>query len=155
MDLRVGSPMASAVAISLMVSATYLGLTWLMFRAVQPFPAPRFVRFVARNTLVIFLAHMPVYYAVGSWLTRLEVSRGLRSAILGIICVPGLALVSEALHRTIHPRELRDRIYARLTHRAGAPAPLGILSIPRTDVLAQTGLVVAKIFNRTRHRGAR
>ena len=53
--------LGGALVVSLMVSVIYVGVTELVYRSVSPLPAPRPVRFVARNTLIIFLAHMPLY----------------------------------------------------------------------------------------------
>lgn len=122
MQLKTGNPLVAALVVSGLVSIIYVGLTWLLFFAVEPFAAPRPVRFVARNTLVIFLAHMPVVYALTPVLSHLTMSRGLRSAVLGIVCVAGLGVVSEALHAAIQPRALRARLYARFRRRAAEPA---------------------------------
>jgi hypothetical protein len=68
---------------------------------------------VARNTLVIFLAHMPIVFALQPALAAAGVSRIATSAILMIVSVPGLGLLSEALHRGIQSRMWRDRLFAR------------------------------------------
>ena len=77
------------------------------------------VRFVARNTLIIFLAHMPLYYALLPLMMRWQIRGAARSDIYFVLCLPGLALVSEAVRRVVQPHELRDRLYARL-HRLAA-----------------------------------
>jgi acetyltransferase-like isoleucine patch superfamily enzyme len=100
---------------SLAVSAVYLSVTWLAFHALAPFPAPRPVRFVARNTLIIFLGHMPVLFALTPLLSQLDLSRGVRSLALAIICVPGLGLLSEVLRKALQIRKLRDQVYRRLS----------------------------------------
>ena len=56
------SALASALATSIAVSTLYLVCTLLTVRAVRSVPAPAVVRFVARNTLIVFIAHMPLYY---------------------------------------------------------------------------------------------
>jgi hypothetical protein len=110
MKLAVGSPLVGSLAVSVLISVLYVGVTWLTFQAVLKLPAPRFVRFVARNTLIIFLAHMPLYYVMEPALTAWIDSRLLRSVLYGIASVIGLGLLSEALRRLINPRELRDRL---------------------------------------------
>ena len=111
--------MTGALLISVMVSAVYLAMTWLTFLAVTPLPAPRMVRFVARNTLVIFLAHMPVFYLLYPVLTGWGASRLATSAILMVVCVPGLAWLSEVIHRTGWPRSSRDRVFGHLDRTPG------------------------------------
>jgi hypothetical protein len=80
------------------------------------------VRFVARNTLIVFLGHMPVYYLLWPVLRTWGISRSLQSAILMVICVVGLGFVSELLQRVLEPRRWRDRVYAQLGRPANAPA---------------------------------
>jgi acetyltransferase-like isoleucine patch superfamily enzyme/peptidoglycan/LPS O-acetylase OafA/YrhL len=125
MQLTTGGPVAGTLLTSAIVSALYVGVTWLTFRAVSQLPVPRSIRFVARNTLVIFLGHMPAYYALGPVVWTWGTSRGFHSVVLMVVCVPGLGLLSEALHRLIQPRDLREHLYERLRRRAAQPALLG------------------------------
>ena len=121
MKLAVGDPFVGSLAVSVLVSVLYLGVTWLTFQAVLKLPAPAFVRFVARNTLIIFLAHMPLYYVMEPALTAWIDSRLLRSVLYAVACVIGLGLVSEALHRLVNTRELRDRVIGRERRAAESP----------------------------------
>jgi acetyltransferase-like isoleucine patch superfamily enzyme len=113
MKLAVGGPFVGSLAVSVLTSVLYLGVTWLTFQAVAKLPAPAPVRFVARNTLIIFLAHMPLYYVMEPALTAWIDSRLLRSVLYAVASVIGLGLLSEALHRLVKPRELRDRLIGR------------------------------------------
>jgi hypothetical protein len=122
--------LVTALLESAMVSTIYVGVTWLMFRSVERVPAPRPVRFVARNTLIVLLAHMPVYYVAGSIVATRVTSIGLRSAIYFTLCLPGLALVSEAVRGWVRPREWRERLYAQLCARAVGRVPLVRSTIP-------------------------
>lgn len=110
------------------VSTLYVALTWLVFATVTNLEPSRIVRFIARNTMVIFLAHMPVYYALLPLMPRDVFGRPFRSAILMVVCLPGLALVSEVIHRFVRVQALRDCAFARLSRVAGwagpAPAPV-------------------------------
>lgn len=117
MKWRAGTPLEAALVVSVMVSILYLGSTWLVFSIVGPLGAPRLVRFIARNTLVIFLAHMPLFYVVGPLLAQTGAFRAVRATALMVICLPGLALVSEGLHRVLRVRDLRDRFYKGLRSR--------------------------------------
>jgi hypothetical protein len=98
--------------VSVLVSVIYVGLTQLTYRAVSSLPAIWPVQFVARNTLIIFLAHMPIFFALDPILIGWGLSPVERSAIHLAICLPGLAIVSEIVRRTVRPRELRDRLRA-------------------------------------------
>jgi hypothetical protein len=127
MRLRVWTPFPAALLVSTMVTATYVGMTLAVVTITRALSAPGFVRFFARNTLIIFLAHMPVFYAVAPWLIARGVSHPIRAGILVAICMPGLALVSEAVRKVTRPRELRERVLRR---RAAGDA-VGLATTPR------------------------
>jgi hypothetical protein len=112
MILDIGRPIAAAVVVSAIISTQYAVITRVLVAAVEPFRAPSAVRFIARNTLIIFLAHMPVYYAVAPALRAAGFSRLLTSVLMMIILLPGLALVSEVVKRLVRPVALRERLYA-------------------------------------------
>ena len=103
-----------ALIVSLLVSVIYVGATELVYRSFWPLAAPRAVRFIARNTLIIFLVHMPLYTAVLPVMLRWSIGPVARSAILFVLCLPGLAVLSEGIRWVVRPRQLRERIYARL-----------------------------------------
>ena len=120
MKLAVGNALVGSLLVSVITSALYVGVTWLTFQAVLTLSAPASVRFVARNSLIIFLAHMPLYYVMEPALTPLMDSRLLRSLLYAIACVIGLGLLSEALHRLLNPHELRDRLIGRVQRSESA-----------------------------------
>jgi hypothetical protein len=119
MKLAVGSALVGSLLVSILTSMLYLGVTWLTFQAVLTLPAPAPVRFVARNSLIIFLVHMPLYYVMQPALTPLIDSRLVRSVLYAVACVIGLGLLSEALHWLVNPRGLRDRLIG-LVRRPGS-----------------------------------
>jgi acetyltransferase-like isoleucine patch superfamily enzyme len=119
MRLSAATPGAAAIVNSAVVSVLYLGVTWLTFLTVATWAAPRLVQFVARNTLVIFLGHMPVLYAISPILAKLQGGPFARSAIMFVVSIAGLGLLSELLRRLLGLRVLRDRLLARLS---GQPA---------------------------------
>ncbi len=125
MKLAVGDPFVGSLVVSALISALYAGVTWLTFQAVLKLPAPAPVRFVARNTLIIFLAHMPLYYVMEPALAGWIDSRLLRSVLYAVASVIGLGLLSEGLHRLVKPRELRDRFIGRERPAESTRSPLG------------------------------
>jgi peptidoglycan/LPS O-acetylase OafA/YrhL len=109
----------NTVGVSLCVSAIYLTITWLMFAITSRLRAPRAVRFIAANTLIIFLAHMPIYFALQPVLRDLGLGRIAVSSILMIVCTIGLGLLSQAVHRRDWIRKQRGVVLSRL---AAVPA---------------------------------
>lgn len=112
--LVAGAPVATLLVTSTAITFLYLGYTWIAFQLTRTAPDLAPVRFFARNTLVIFLAHMPLVYAFqprvrelvpNPWLAGL-VGVGLYYVLLGG--------VSEAALRAVRPKELRDAVWERL-----------------------------------------
>jgi fucose 4-O-acetylase-like acetyltransferase len=118
MRLSLGRGPEQTLLTALGVSAVYLTVTWLVFRAVMRLPKVEWVCFFARSTLVIFIAHMPLYYLLDGRLSRTAWSYAGRSMVYLLACFLGLALLSEALVRGLEPRTLRDRIRRRVLHSA-------------------------------------
>jgi len=95
------------------VSFLYLSYTWLVFRITSSVKAPAVVRLVARNTVIIFIAHMPLFYFLDARLGDWTSSRPLQVVIRLTVCFVALAFVSEGIGRIVQPKALRDRIFAR------------------------------------------
>jgi hypothetical protein len=104
------------------VTSLYVGYTWLAYQLTSRFRARAWVGFFARNTIIIFIAHMPLFYGlqelIGGWPTWP------RGALEFTACFVGLALLSELVCRLISPKHLRDTIWslgvARLQAGRGA-----------------------------------
>jgi peptidoglycan/LPS O-acetylase OafA/YrhL len=117
-----------AVAVSAAASLLYLSAAVLTFEAGQRVSAPRPVRFLARNSLIIVLVHMPVFMALNPVLTGLGLSYWSKVAIELALCLPGLAVLSAVIVRLSQPGVLADRALsvwsARHPLRACAAGPM-------------------------------
>jgi fucose 4-O-acetylase-like acetyltransferase len=114
--------MPSIILLSATISTVYVALVLCAFGIFAGLKAPRVVTFIAQNTLIIFLAHMPVYYVVRHWLPDDALSPSARSFVLIAICLPGLALVSSAVRRGAWVPALRRRASIAFTgHEPPAP----------------------------------
>jgi peptidoglycan/LPS O-acetylase OafA/YrhL len=91
------------------VTLLYAAYTWSVYRIARWLPDWAVVRFFARNTLFVFIAHMPIYYALQPLLVRWIGQNLTCVVILLILCYLGLALVSEAINRVLRLDVLRDR----------------------------------------------
>ena len=103
------------------VSFLYLTYTWLVFRLAQRLPLPRLIGFLARNTLIVFIVHMPLIF----WLTPrfypLVPQGGLRVLLnLGIFFLLP-ACLSEVLRRVVRPVWWRDMLRERVVARWAKP----------------------------------
>jgi hypothetical protein len=99
MTLTGESAVTGAVALSVAVSLGYTGYTWAAWSLARLLPAPAWIRLLARNTTLVFVAHMPVYFLLEYLLQPRVPDYWLRVLIEWTICLPVLALVSEWLHR--------------------------------------------------------
>jgi hypothetical protein len=108
----VGGTAATAITTSAAVTMLYSVYTALIVGVVFGFPAGRFVRFLSQNTLLVFLAHMPVrdwvtplYYP---WMRDGWLPGGWWRQIANfLVLFVGIALVSEALRRGLRLASLR------------------------------------------------
>jgi len=105
------------VVVSAAISLLYVSTTRLVFEATRRVEAPAPVRFVARNSLIIFLAHMPVFFALHPILVGWGLTYWARVGVQWVICVGGLGAVSEAIHAVINIDRLRARAFEMLTGR--------------------------------------
>ena len=135
---------AGLLFVSASVSLLYVGTTALLFEAIRHLkttPAP--VAFIARNSLIIFLVHMPVYYLLQPMLAAWTTSYWTRVAIQLLVCLPGLGLMSEGIVARRPPRAAaRARIRMdqharpdRQTRRRGDGATRHSPMKPRVDVI--------------------
>jgi len=104
----------SSIVISVAISFVYLGNTLLAVKLFSHIPTNRVVRFFSRNTIVIFIGHMPLY-DVAEPIARLFVEQGWgKRAIIVFIMYVGLAMVSELLHKVIDINKLKMNLWVRL-----------------------------------------
>lgn len=126
-----GAGLAGLLLVSAAVSGIYFGVTWMTFQAARRAPAPLAVRFISRNSLIIFIAHMPLVLALHPWLVSLGLGYWPRVSITLLLMLPGLALFSEFVTAVVQPDLLRDRIWSFLTTpRIGVSRTRRNLSVP-------------------------
>jgi hypothetical protein len=65
------------------------------------------VRFLSRNTLIVFIAHMPLFYALRGPLARWTGDYSLRVAVQFAAGFFALAAVSELVMRAVRPGRSR------------------------------------------------
>jgi hypothetical protein len=129
MSLTGWPPAAGLLFVSASVSLLYAGTTVLLFEATRHLETtPALVAFVARNSLIIFLVHMPVYYLLQPVLAGWTTSYWTRVGIQLLVCLPGLALLSEGIVAVVRPGQLRGRAFEWIAMRGrfGGPAAVAI-----------------------------
>lgn len=110
-----------ALLLSTSVSVAYLAYTAAGFALLSQLPAWAPVRFVARNTVVVFIAHMPLYYLCEWWLLPRVPDYAVRVTVEFLLGLVGLAVLSEGLQRMLPVGRLRALMEARVaTSEQGA-----------------------------------
>lgn len=109
--------------LSLLVSVQYIFYPLVLFLIFQRLPCPGPVSFLARQTLVIFLAHMPLIFVLAPLNLPGMESAWLKRTFMAFLCLPGLALVSEGATRMVRLPEMQRHAWAtlqKLTNPSGA-----------------------------------
>lgn len=107
---------------SIAVTALYSGYTWALFHITRRLPDLAIVRLIARNTLIVFIVHMPLVFALTPTLYRWVPAgwpRVLTNLFLFFFC---LSFLSELVRRIVRPTRLRDAVlveFARFLPAAG------------------------------------
>ncbi len=102
-----------------LVSFLYMTHTWFIFELIRRIPATAIVRFFSRNTLLIFIGHMPLWYAIDSPLRKLLPSYPLFVCAAVTILFLGIGIGSELITRVLKPVQLRNKLWEYLTSRSG------------------------------------
>ncbi|MBM3776784.1 MAG: acyltransferase [Acidimicrobiia bacterium] len=96
---------------SLLVTSGYLFFTLSALVLLGRLPADWWVRMFARNTVVVFVGHMPLYYGLERLLLPLVPAHLPRTLIEMAVCFVLLALASEAVRGLVDLRDLRERVF--------------------------------------------
>jgi hypothetical protein len=111
----VDSTLISSIVISIAITFVYLGNTLLAVKCFSRIPSNKVVRFFSRNTIFIFIGHMPLY-DVAEPIARIFVESGWgKRAIIVFIMYVGLAFVSELLHKLVDINKLKTSVWNRIS----------------------------------------
>lgn len=100
--------------VSVCISFVYVSNTLLAVKFFSHIKANAVIRFFSRNTIIVFIGHMPLY-AVAEPIARVFVAQGWgKRAIIVFIMYVGLAALSEILHRLFDLNKLKKMLWGRL-----------------------------------------
>lgn len=102
-------------AFSVLVSVLYLWTTLLVFKAAEHTAAPAAVRFLANNSLLIVLLHMPLFFVLNPVLARMGWPYWARVTIELVLCLPVLAWFSAVVTAAVTPKALAARLADAIT----------------------------------------
>jgi hypothetical protein len=108
---------AAALIGSASITFLYVTYTWLVFEVTRRLPGYAIVAFFARHTLFIFIAHMPLLFALQQPLRHMIPAYWPRIGLLVLILYPGLAIASEVVMRVLQLPRLRGALWTRISQR--------------------------------------
>jgi hypothetical protein len=92
----------------------YLSNTLLAVNLFSRIPANAVVRFFSRNTIFIFIGHMPLY-DVAEPIARIFAENGWgKRAIIVFIMYVGLAVLSASLHKLINLNQIKLALQSKV-----------------------------------------
>jgi hypothetical protein len=104
----------NGLTISAAISFVYIANTLMAVKFFSLVPANKIVRFFSRNTIIVFIGHMPLY-DVAEPIARIFVEQGWgKRAIIVLIMYVGLAIVSEMLHKLLDLNTYKTMLWQRL-----------------------------------------
>lgn len=99
---------------SFIISMAYVVNTLVVLEIARRLPELRLVSFFARNTLILFITHMPIIYAFHSYVYALFEIVWLKKLILIIILYFGISFVSEIIQKLINIKAIRGNVWSIL-----------------------------------------
>lgn len=106
-----GTSDAMRALLSGAVSLLYLGTCWTLYHLARPWPRSAAAEFLSRHTIVIFIAHMPVMFALDPALAGY--SAGVQSVVRLVVCYALVAVASVVFHRVVDVAAIRERVLRR------------------------------------------
>jgi len=111
---RLGDLASSMLLVSALVSVIYVANTLLAFAVFRCFRTPWIIRFIARNTLLIFILHMPLIYAFSDAIYAFFEAAWQQKLAMIIVIFVSLGVLSELVNRLIPLKQLSNWFQQRL-----------------------------------------
>lgn len=96
---------------SILITLVYSLHTLLFFTIARHLPRLSLVNFFSRNTLIIFIAHMPVIYGGSAFIYSLFESTIVKKIILIVMVYVGLAVISEIISKVINIKDIKEQLW--------------------------------------------
>ena len=97
---------------SLFISMVYIVNTLLCVEVFRAVGRSRVVEFFARNTLIIFIGHMPLIYAFAVPIADLFETNWIGRTVVIVFVFVGLAFLSEGINKIVPMVRLRDKAWS-------------------------------------------
>ncbi len=114
-NIEVGSHTTNAVLTSVAVSVVYLANTLFSIAVFSRIKAGQIVRFFSRNTIIVFIGHMPLYFVLEPIVRVVFPSGWPKRLCIVLIMYIGLSLLSELLHKWVKVDSIKKWGWEKIT----------------------------------------
>lgn len=114
-SIEISSQFINALTTSSIVSVVYLANTLFSIAVFSRIKAGRIVRFFSRNTIIVFIGHMPLYFVLEPIVRVVFPSGWPKRLCIVLIMYIGLSLLSELLHKWIKVDSIKKWGWEKIT----------------------------------------
>lgn len=114
-SIELSSPFINALVTSSFVSLVYIANTLFSIAVFSRISAGRIVRFFSRNTIIVFIGHMPLYFVIEPIVQIVFPSGWPKRLCIVLIMYIGLSWVSELLHKWIKVDQIKKWGWEKIT----------------------------------------
>ncbi|MFT6895770.1 MAG: hypothetical protein ACJA13_000167 [Paraglaciecola sp.] len=117
-EVQLASGLTNSLITSGAISVVYVIHTVFFVAVFSKIKAGNLVRFFSRNTIIVFIGHMPFYFVLEPIVRQVFASGWPKRLCIVIIMFVGLSLLSEFLSKVIKVDELKNRLWKLLNLQA-------------------------------------
>lgn len=114
-SIEISSQLINALTTSSIVSVVYLANTLFSIAVFSRIKAGRIVRFFSRNTIIVFIGHMPLYFVLEPIVRLVFPSGWPKRLCIVLIMYIGLSWLSELLHKWIKVDSIKKWGWEKIT----------------------------------------
>ncbi len=100
----------ASILLSIVISVVYLLNTFVFFELFRRLPCLGIVKFFARNSLITFIIHMPLVYALNNYV-YLYFEDWVQRTVLILLIFIGTAIISELIQKIVNVRYFQDKAW--------------------------------------------
>lgn len=113
-DLQLAAGFTGSLTTSIAISMVYLTHTAFFVAVFSKIKAGNLVRFFSRNTIIVFIGHMPLYFVLEPLVRQVFPGGWSKRLCIVLIMFVGLSLLSELLRKVVNVEDIRNRLYKGL-----------------------------------------
>ena len=97
--------------LSFFISVVYISNTYVFFEIFRRLPCLKIVQFFARNSLITFIIHMPLIYALHPFVYQFFETEWAKKTTFILLIFVGTAIVSEIIQRLVNTGYIQNKVW--------------------------------------------